>query len=588
MTHRGPRAGSSAPAAGAPRSLRAFAVVYASFALLGIGVYRGALSGPLVSDDYFLIAGNPYLALPAPELLRASFAPRGDARHFAGGNYAPVLHLAHALEARLFRADTRPYHLVNVLVHALNAALLSGLLLRSGLSRGASLGASLLFLLHPANVEAVAWISQLRTLLAMACALGALLLLPRLPIFSAGVFAVGLLAKASASFVLPMAALQVWTRRRRGEPIRRSAAGLALWTIAFLAYAPIQFSVFSSIARGFGDPYPDLATHLRSVLAIGARYLAMAAAGYGVSAFHEPSPVHSNLDLWFLTGTAAAACLGARIALTLRDARPEAAWWLSAAAGFAPVSQLFPFFFGMGDRYLYFILPGLLGGAFLAGSDLSDALARRSPGGAAARCAAWLSGAARVGVLGLAVAFAAHASGRARLWQSEDALLSDAASQYPDGSVGHYVRAVIALQQGDRDRALRELEASAARGGSLIRAFRGDPHLVALNGDPRYGALLREADRMEIEALEKRGSDDPRDLYKIASAHRRLGELDRAVAALERGLRIGGGGPMETDLLALLMQVRREREARSQIAPGSANDLHGPARIGTDPVQGPS
>ena len=96
MTDRAPRAGSPI------RALGLAAVVFASFSLLLFGVYRGALTGPFVSDDLFLIVTNPYLLRPAPELLRESFAPLGDARQFAGGNYAPVQHLAHALELRLF------------------------------------------------------------------------------------------------------------------------------------------------------------------------------------------------------------------------------------------------------------------------------------------------------------------------------------------------------------------------------------------------------------------------------------------------------------------------------------------------------
>ena len=72
MTDRAPRAGSPI------RALGLAAVVFASFSLLLFGVYRGALTGPFVSDDLFLIVTNPYLLRPPPELLRESFAPLGD------------------------------------------------------------------------------------------------------------------------------------------------------------------------------------------------------------------------------------------------------------------------------------------------------------------------------------------------------------------------------------------------------------------------------------------------------------------------------------------------------------------------------
>src|SRR5262245_24994617 len=80
------------------QTLAALAIAFAAFGLL---VYRGALAGPFISDDSLLIQGNPFLALPLKELVPAVFAPAGDARHYAGGNYAPVMHLAHAVEGRL-------------------------------------------------------------------------------------------------------------------------------------------------------------------------------------------------------------------------------------------------------------------------------------------------------------------------------------------------------------------------------------------------------------------------------------------------------------------------------------------------------
>jgi hypothetical protein len=41
--------------------------------------------------------------------------------------------------------------------------LLVPLLLRSGIPRAGAVGGAVFFLLHPANVEAVAWISQLKS-----------------------------------------------------------------------------------------------------------------------------------------------------------------------------------------------------------------------------------------------------------------------------------------------------------------------------------------------------------------------------------------------------------------------------------------
>jgi len=405
------------------RTLIGLTVAYAAF---GLVVYRGALNGPFISDDSMYITSNPFLGLPVAEMVVAVFEPTGESRHYAGGNYAPVMHVAHAVEARLFRGDTRGYHIVNVFVHALNGALLFALLLRAGLPQAVGLAASALFVFHPANVEVVAWISQLRSLLAMAGALAGLLLIGRAPVLSAALFAAALLAKASASFALPMAAVFVYARYRRGEPIRRERLGLALWVAALAVYTPLQMSVFSDMSRAVLEPYPDLWTHARSMLAIFARYLAMAATGYGTAAFHEPEPVRSNLDPWWVAGLVASVCLAIRIAWTLRRADPEAGWWLGALAAHAPISQVLPFMFGMGDRYLYFVLPGLIGGTCLAASALARRVGISGTG--------WLPRVAlAVGLVWIG-AFALQASRRAPLWQHEGFLLEDAAAHYPNGA----------------------------------------------------------------------------------------------------------------------------------------------------------
>jgi Gpi18-like mannosyltransferase len=231
------------------RSLQASFGLYIAFAAFGLLVYRGAMTGPFLSDDSLLIVTNPYLPLPVAELVPAVFAPTGEARHYAGGNYAPLLHLAHAFEGRLFRGDTRGYHLVNVLVHALNGVLLFALLLRAGLARAVCFAASALFLLHPANVEAVAWISQLKSVLALAFSFAALIAFRRHPRASSPLFALALLTKATAVFALPMAATLALVWRRSGSAASRHVQGLALWTLVVALYALPQLAADDIVRR---------------------------------------------------------------------------------------------------------------------------------------------------------------------------------------------------------------------------------------------------------------------------------------------------------------------------------------------------
>lgn len=68
------------------------------------------------------------------------------------------------------------YHLVNVIMHAINGLLVYYFLLRLLKSRTASFIGSLFFLIHPLQVESVAFVSELRSLLAFSFTMASVLL----------------------------------------------------------------------------------------------------------------------------------------------------------------------------------------------------------------------------------------------------------------------------------------------------------------------------------------------------------------------------------------------------------------------------
>jgi protein O-mannosyl-transferase len=83
-------------------------------------------------------------------------------------NYDPLTFLAHSLDVRMFQLNAGRHHEVNVFFHILDALLLFWLLRRSTGSIGRSFMVAALFAVHPLNVENVAWISELKTLLSTA------------------------------------------------------------------------------------------------------------------------------------------------------------------------------------------------------------------------------------------------------------------------------------------------------------------------------------------------------------------------------------------------------------------------------------
>ena len=173
-------------------------VAFVCLAGISLWIYRAALTGPFISDYHLYIANNPFVTAPGWASLQAFLDPTGPGRLYSVGNYAPAHMATHMLEWIAFGNATTGYHVVNLLVHALNATLLAALLAGAGVPASAALMASAVFALHPANVEAVAWISQLKSVLALAFSFAALMAFRRRPRASAIPFALALLTKATA------------------------------------------------------------------------------------------------------------------------------------------------------------------------------------------------------------------------------------------------------------------------------------------------------------------------------------------------------------------------------------------------------
>ena len=143
----------------------------------------------------------------------------------------------------------------------------------------------------------------------------------------------------------------------------------------------------------------------------------------------------SWLDPWWLAALPVGLALAWRLIHTLRARRYEAALWLSAAAAFAPVSQVFPFLTPVADRYLYCILPGLIGGVLLfVGTSTQGLVSSRAP----IRLVTLAAPAALMLWLGWQTAE------RAAMWQLETRLFLDAARHYPDGATAHIIATVRA------------------------------------------------------------------------------------------------------------------------------------------------
>jgi hypothetical protein len=295
-------------------------------------------------------------------------------------------------------------------------------------------------------------------------------------------------------------------------------------------YAVPQLGFFGAMGAVDVPAYEDSWVHFRTIASIGTRYLVMAATGYGVSAFHEPPPAFSAADPWWLAALPLAALLAWRTFTTLRNRSEEGVWWLAAVAAFVPVSQFFPFLNPVANRYLYFILPGLIGGTLLAYIDWRSRLRPASP----------VDFVAIGAVIALSVFFAVASIDRARLWSNPTLLYLDAARHYPEGGTAAFLAARSAAQQGDAEAAVEHLRRAADRGIDRFMVLRNDPGLAPIRDSPEFVQLIHDMAGRWIERAGSREDPSPAELRVIAQAHMIREEYDRAEVLLEQALRAGG------------------------------------------------
>lgn len=123
--------------------------------LLGILIYGHSLNNGFVWDDHTYVWKNP--------LILSWTGLKNIWVHPAIGEYYPVTTSFIWLEHKLWGLHPWGYHVTSLMLHTLNALLLFALLRRS-VPQWAGMIA-LLFMVHPIQVETVAWISEQKTLL---------------------------------------------------------------------------------------------------------------------------------------------------------------------------------------------------------------------------------------------------------------------------------------------------------------------------------------------------------------------------------------------------------------------------------------
>jgi tetratricopeptide (TPR) repeat protein len=333
-------------------------------------------------DDSLYVTGNEAVRGFTADHLRAAFT------RFYVGNYAPLQLLSYMLDYTLWGMRAGGFLLTNVVLHAGSGLLFYLLVFRLHGRRLWAFIASFVFLLHPVQVESVAWVSQRKNVLALSLFLLSLLLYRgyrqkgrgrgRAAYFgSLLAFSLSLLAKA-VSVILPAVLVCLdacflqrgeW-RRRLPDKLPYLLAAAAVGILTYVSQDPEIGGGRSAYWGG------SLATTLLTMLPVFVRYLVMILWPARLSPVYD-QPFKDAVDGQVLFAALILVLVVGAGFLLCRGNRRLAFWLLFYAIALLPVSQVVPLVTLMNDRYLYFPLLGFA--AFFAGvvTLLADSLPAR-------------------------------------------------------------------------------------------------------------------------------------------------------------------------------------------------------------------
>jgi len=334
-------------------------------ALTAFALYGRILGHEFIGnwDDNRYILENPDVLGISWERIQAVFT-----RYYVG-NYAPVQMLSYMLDHAVWGLWAGGFLLTNLLLHVLNSLLLYHILFIFVGGRLAACFGAGIFMLHPVQVESVAWASQRKNLLAMFFFLSAWELYRsyRDSAKSEGhlYYAASLLAmllavlSKSIAVIFPFVILlfdhcypSVTARIRWLDKIPYLLTAVAASVLAILSQTPdyTEWGAGGGMAGYHGGSV--MATFF-TMLPVFCSYIRLILWPAPLCTLYDPT-IHKNFDFAVLAALLLLLSILFLIYRLYRYDRRMAFWPLFAILALLPVSQIVPLVTLMNDRYLYF------------------------------------------------------------------------------------------------------------------------------------------------------------------------------------------------------------------------------------------
>lgn len=286
------------------------------------------------------------------------------------GNFAPVHIMSYAVDFSLWGLNPRGYHLFNIVLHGLNACLVYNLLKKLTETKGVAIFAAFLFVVHPLNVENVAWISERKSLLAALFFLLALISYVKycerrhlryyfLCIF---LFLLSVFSKASA-VILPFVLIlyDIYIREKKIKLLHL----VPFFIISLLDIAIMIWAHFATKAMDKGTLSYDILFHkvYPTMTVLYWNYMRLIAAPFNLSGFYDAVIQDSFLAVPVLISFVA--WISIFFVVLTKGSCHVRFWFLWFWICFLPTANIIPIPVYYADRYMYmpaigfFVLIGL-------------------------------------------------------------------------------------------------------------------------------------------------------------------------------------------------------------------------------------
>jgi Flp pilus assembly protein TadD len=241
-------------------------VVVAGVLLISAIAFVNSLDGEFVYDDRFQVLNNPTINALGniPKMFTQSVWQFMDSTSQlpVGSYYRPIFNIALIINHHLFGSEVFGWHLASLLLHLIVVSLVYLLCRQWEMPGEVSAAAALLFGVHPAHCESVAWVSGLPDPLAAAFVLGSLILyerycrgaLSRWPMLAlcAGLALLAMLCKEVAVVFPVFVAFREWQgREQEGVVVRlsRVVRRTLPFVAATVAYIILRYAVLGFISK---------------------------------------------------------------------------------------------------------------------------------------------------------------------------------------------------------------------------------------------------------------------------------------------------------------------------------------------------